>query len=294
MSKNPWMLDRPPERHLLKRAIESAASLTGSTGGVAVGLLLGGPDGALMGAATGWAATEFLRAGTTVAAGLFSHRAEIRVGAVFLLADAEISDRLEAGEVPREDLREEITPGRSSATELVEAALMAAAQTFEERKLQYQAHLLAAIPFEPSLSPAEMNQLIGLAQTLTYRQLASLAAFASFGPASYGRYQGMGGDHLRGESIPTFEESEVLLSLRLDLLSLFHEGLVLVEQRTRREGRHSTVNLPWPAIPQEVNPDGMYLSSSGVRLVRLMRLDTMPVDDQETLVMQHLRWPPTP
>jgi len=52
-----------------------------------------------------------------------------------------------AGELPRNDLREPANADRSPAAELIEATLVAATQTHEERKIPYLAHLLAAIAF---------------------------------------------------------------------------------------------------------------------------------------------------
>jgi hypothetical protein len=101
-----------------------------------------------------------------------SPRSEMRVGAVLQLAYDEVSARIISGEKPRDDLRADTGSGRSAAEELVEATLTAAAHTHEERKIPYMAHLLAAITFEPKLSPAEANQLIALASALTYRQFA--------------------------------------------------------------------------------------------------------------------------
>jgi len=122
---------------------------------------------------------------------MLSPRGAVRIGALFRLADDEVSARLLSGETPRDDLRQETSPGRSAAAELIEASLIAAAHTHEERKVPYLAHLLAATVFEPALLPPHLNQLIALAEALTYRQLVILAAFEprredAWGPARRG------------------------------------------------------------------------------------------------------------
>jgi hypothetical protein len=274
-----------PKQTALKRAIEKGASLTSSTGGAAVGMIVAGPAGAVAGAAAGWATEELVRAGVEITQRWLSPRAEVRVGAVFRLADDEISVRLMAGEEPREDLRAEITPGRSAAAELVEAALIAAAQTYEERKIPYMAHLLAAVPFERSLGHADANQLLATAEYLTYRQLVILAAFATLEDSGTEWWK------LLGEAYKYGEEDATLASIRVDMLDLFQRGLLDVRERSRTHVSDLTIReeLPWPAVPREMSPSDARVSTSGERFVRMMRLDLVPVDDRESLVMEHLR-----
>ncbi len=105
----------------------------------------------------------------------------------------------------------------------------------------------------------------------------------------------LGGARVRGET-PGYpmEESEALLSLRVDLLDLFHQGLIRFRKRersVRMDDRWVKEERPWPAMPQEVNPGSLSVSPSGTRLVKMMRLDKVSLEDQEVLVMQHVRWP---
>jgi hypothetical protein len=279
------------ESSVLRRALESGARLTGSAGGAAVGLVVAGPAGAVAGAVAGqWATEELIAAGLEITQRVLAPRAEARIGAVFRLADEEVSVRLMAGEVPRDDLRAEVTPGRNQAEELIEATLVAASESFEERKLPYISHLLAAILFEPDLTHAQAHQLIATARSLTYRQLLLLAVFAARQPHS--------GDSLdfRGEGHEQENADEhELMSVRVDMLDLFRRGLIRVSERTASPSydpwlgtSHDRQRLPWPALPREMSPRDTWASNTGERLARMMRLDLTPSEDREALVMNHI------
>jgi hypothetical protein len=284
------MPERPEPDNALRQVLSKGAELGGTTSGAIIGALVGGPPGAAVGAGAGWLIEALGKAGAEVAQRWLSPRSEIRVGAVLLLAAEEVSARLMAGEIPRDDLRDEGRRGPSPASELVEATLISASQTHEERKIPYLAHLLAAIPFEPDLTPAEANQLIGLAHSLSYRQLVALAKYAEEGwTRSTEKYK------LYGEGYPFADEAPTLRSIRTDMLDLFHRGLLEAPRRTKttnEEGIRTTEDLGWPGTPLEMSPRDLCPSPSGTRLVRMMRLDQIPDEDRETLVIQHVRLPP--
>ncbi len=295
-------LTDPRETPALRRILDAGASISGATTGAAVGAAVAGPPGAIAGASVGWAVQTVMNVGGDFALRHLAPLGEKRVGAAILMAADEISARIMAGETPREDLRDDVTPGRSAAAELAEAALRAAAGTHEERKLPYIAHLLAAIAFERELSHAHANQLIGVADALTYRQLVALAV--------YEEIKGPGGPDFWGEASWAREESSDMLSLRADLLDLFRRGFVRVRQREQRvrkekpyrpdiqrrgisstdpQHEYVTEPLPWPAIPMEVNAREIRLSTEGERLTRMMRLREIPTADRASLVLKHLR-----
>src|SRR5581483_4662925 len=122
--------------------------------------------------------------------------------------------------------------------ELVEATLVAAADTYEERKLPYLAHLLAAITFEPGITHAHANRLITVADQLSYRQLVELAAFIDMGPAAPGY-------GLRGEGSKHLAEADEVVSIRADLLDLFRRDLLQTAARSRRvrqEGQSNRIS----------------------------------------------------
>jgi hypothetical protein len=290
----------------LKQMLEAGASLGGATTGAMVGAALAGPIGIPGGAAAGWAVERLMKVGGEYAMRSLGHREAMRAGNVLLLAQQEISARLMSGEEPREDLRQEVSPGRSPAEELAEVALRTAAHTHEERKLAYLAHLVAALTFEPDVSHAHANQLMGLADDLTYRQLVALAVYEELdAPSALMEFW--------GEARSYEEETGELASLRGDLLDLFRRGLVRVSLRTRnvrkeKPYRPSTTRrgavprlperewvrdeLPWPAMPREISPHDIRLTPEGELLTRLMRLGDITRGERERLVVEHLRIPP--
>jgi hypothetical protein len=275
------VIEPPEEDQELRKLLAAGGALTASSGGALVGAVIAGPGGAVAGAGVGWLGQQLVDIGSEVARRHLAPRAEQRVGAVFLLASDEVSARIMAGETPREDIRAEVTPGRSPAHELVEATLIAASQSYEERKLPYLAHLLAALPFDADLDLADAHQLIALAESLSYRKLVILAAYNLIDPEGKGR-DVMGGFHLRGNVMPgVFEDGRTLGAIRVDLLDLFRLGLLLVDPRRKRGGRPSTAEVPWPAIPEEINPDSITVSDRGNLVLGLMRLDGIPEGDQE-------------
>lgn len=290
----------------LEDLLSAGYSLAGTTAAAALGGILVGPPGAALGAVAGWTLEKVMGVAGEFALRHLAPRAKMRVGAVVILARDEISARIISGDEPREQLRDTSGGGRSPAEELVEAVLLTAADTYEERKLPHLAHLLAAIVFEPDLTPAHQNQVIAMAEELSYRQLVALSVYAEIQDP----YRAPG---FWGESTSFQEESSELRSVRIDVLGLFHRGLVEVSRRERtvrkekpyrpptgRRGtsqswrpQHETVKeeLPWPAIPGEVNLRTVRLTDDGRRLVRMMRLDQIPDADRQNLFLEHVLVP---
>ena len=163
------------------RLVRRSAEVLGSAAGAALGLYVGGPIGAVWGAATGPALAEaFREIGAEVGSRLLGRREELRVGTALGFAIARTQARLEAGDTPRSDgFFRETGTGRSQADEVLEAGLMAAQRTAQERKLRFLGNLMANIAFDPSVSPDAAAYLIQQAETLTYRQLLLLWVFGN-------------------------------------------------------------------------------------------------------------------
>ncbi|MHB1808119.1 MAG: hypothetical protein ACYCU0_02340 [Solirubrobacteraceae bacterium] len=156
--------------------IECGAELAGASVGAAIGLV-GGPPGAIGGATVGVAATRLIRRlGADIQERLLAPRQRMRAGAAFAVAAEEISRRLQAGELLRADgFFDTSANGRPAADELLEGVLLAAADAYEERKVECLGKLYAALAFDETISRAHANYTIALAQRLTYRQFALMA-----------------------------------------------------------------------------------------------------------------------
>ena len=276
----------------LRAALTAGADLAGTVGGSGVGAILGvatgGAVGAMVGAGAGWAIEQIVAGGLEIVQKILAPRAAMRVGAVFRLADDEVSARLMRGDVAQENIRVEISPGRTAAAELVEAAFIAAAEMYEERKLPHLAHLLAAIVFEPDLTHAHANQLIETSKALSYRQLLILSAMAARQPHA--------GDspNFIGQGHEYDDDDDARSSVRADMLDLFHRGLLKTTRQRISSGMDSLPLgdardlLPWPALPREMSPRDTWASSSGKRLAQMMRLDLASPDDVQALVLDHI------
>jgi hypothetical protein len=124
------------ESSLARELLESGSDLAGATTGAAIGLL-GGPGGAIEGAAAGVAVTRALkRVGAELKQRFLSPREQVRVGAAFAYAGAAIREALDRGQLPRSDgFFDEAADNRPKAEELLEGVLLKARDSYEEKKL---------------------------------------------------------------------------------------------------------------------------------------------------------------
>ncbi|HEY8775156.1 MAG TPA: hypothetical protein VIM33_01615 [Gaiellaceae bacterium] len=169
--------------------IEGGSEIAGAAVGGALGLLAG-PPGVVAGAVGGVLVTRALkRIGAEVSLRLLGPREEIRVGAAFAFAAAEIRERLERGDPERSDgWFEADGDGRPEAEELLEGVLLNAANAYEERKVPYLGWLYASLAFDANVGRDYANFLIRLADRLTYRELSIVALLSSetySGPLMY-------------------------------------------------------------------------------------------------------------
>lgn len=163
--------------------VQAGSELAGAVVGGALGLI-GGPPGVLAGAAGGVVTTRVLkRVGSEIQERVLGPRQRIRAGAAFAYAADEIHTRLAAGEMPRTDGFFADDASRSSADELLEGVLTAAADAFEERKVRHYGWLYASLVFDSTVDPLDANYLLRLARGLTYRQLCAVAFFVDPRPS---------------------------------------------------------------------------------------------------------------
>ena len=164
----------------LQQLINSGTEVLGSGAGAAVGsalgLLIGGPGGAMVGGIVGKGFEIGLsKIGQDISERHLSTREKVRVGAVLVIAAAEIHQRLESGETRREDgFFDEKQTGRSDAKEVAESVLLRAQREPEEKKIRYMGYLISSITFDSEINVHMAHQLIKAAEQLTYRQLCIL------------------------------------------------------------------------------------------------------------------------
>ena len=163
-------------RQLINYGTEFFGSGAGAGASAALGLLIGGLGGAVIG---GIVAKGFeiglSKVGQEISERHLGTREKIRVGAALTIAAQEIRQRLESGETLREDgFFDEKQSGRSDAEEVAEHVLLKSQREPEEKKIQYMGYLLASISFDSQISVHMAHQLTKAAEQLTYRQLCVL------------------------------------------------------------------------------------------------------------------------
>lgn len=168
-------LDNDDQRVARVRAfVASGGRVVGGTAGAAVGLI-GGPVAALAGGAAGAALGDVLaNAGVEFCDRVLGHQQAGRAAGALAVAVVEIDRRLAAGDAPRRDFIND-DDDSSDAAEVLEGTLLAAANAYEQRKIEYIGTFYANLAFEPHVSPQLANLLLQLLGRLTYGELRLMA-----------------------------------------------------------------------------------------------------------------------
>lgn len=271
----------PSEASRVASAVEQGAKLAGALVGGTVGTLAG-PAGSIGGAVAGVVATEsLLRLGREVMERV-GQRAAIRTGAAMTIIEADADDHRARGEAPRTDgFFDPEGAMRPDAEELLESVLAMAANTFEERKLPFIAHLFDGVAHNPDVPAPDALFLARIADQLTYRQFQALSVFSQ--PDKY-EQELMRIETSKGEG--QLQDATVLRELddlgRRGVLGAkgtsgdIRDPARLVGQGTLRDYPYSRLR------PTEV----------GVRLGCLMQLSAMPESEREDWLRQLARLPP--
>ena len=253
--------------------------MVGAVAGGVIGLV-GGPGGAIAGAAAGVLITKTVRrVGIEVYDRLMVRRQQERVAAVLavVLVDAErLSD---SGRPIREDgFFDAEGERRSGAEELLEGVLLQAANSYQERKLRHLGAIFPNLATRPDVSPADGHWLSRLADRLTWRQLELLAVFAN--PQEERLIMRDVEHDQTGHRLPTpglREEVEELGNLGL-------LGITNTHEETVRAGHTmDTMSGLWSAPMARWR-----LTEQGRLLVEIARLDDVPENDQDAVLKELL------
>ena len=155
----------------IPRFLGYGVELAGASVGFAVEFLQAVPAGA--GGPIAVAATSVLK---DISVRFLSHREKARVSAAGAFAIERIGDRLLAGYNPRsDDFFRELDNGNSSGKELLEAVLVKARDSFQEKKVRHFGLFYANLVFADSVSAQTAHYSLRQLARLTYRQLCLLA-----------------------------------------------------------------------------------------------------------------------
>lgn len=236
------------------RALERGARLAAVLAGATTTVVTGDP---LAGAGAGWATSEALNE----VIGRVTERAAVRAGAAMVIIAVDANEHEARGDTPRADgFFDDRGALRPEAHELLEAILLAAANSFEERKLPYVAHLFDSVAYDSSIRSTDGLFLARMADQLTYHQLVALSVFShredhELSLAAMGAEKDQG----RAERATARGELDDLAARGL---------LTTLAYREMRSGMTGSINQ---------YPYGqMCLTDLGEMLTRVMRLDSVP------------------
>lgn len=161
--------------------IAAGVDVAGSVAGAGVGLVFGGSEGAIAGAVATPLATETLRwVATEVSRRVLGPRERSRAGAAVAFAAERLSVLgTEGAAIRRDGFFGEAPSGRNAAREVAEGVLLAARNSFEERKVRHIGYLFANVAVLEDIDDALAAWGLGKAEALTWRQYVLLAAVRS-------------------------------------------------------------------------------------------------------------------
>lgn len=231
--------------------------LGGTSIGAGVGFVLGGPIGALGGAAL---AKAIELVGEELSNRYLSRREKERTGYCFILTCDKIKRKLESGEkIQNPNFFTEKSNERAPISEITEGVLIAAQKEYQEKKLPYFSNLLANIAFS-NMDLAQANLLLSLSQKLSYSQFCLLTLFSNSQKFNLKVGDYRGGSIKNYKTISILQESYELYSL--GLLNASGEALLGLG---------------------DINPSKMKLQGSGAVLYSLLELHTIPNTDLQEL-----------
>lgn len=151
------------------------AEMAGGAAGGALGLLFGGPSGALIAGAGGVAISKaFVAVGNEIADRFLAPRERVRIGAALAIAADTTKARLDSGDRPREDGFVDDGTDHPPIEEITEGLLIAAQRAYDEKRVPYIGRLSGNLNFRPDLDVPAASWLTRLADDVSYTQLCML------------------------------------------------------------------------------------------------------------------------
>jgi len=248
----------------IKKLFNTGKNIIGEAGGAAIGYSVGGCEGAMIGAASGELITIVIdKIGADFAERIVSPREDYRLGLVYLNARKKILEKLAAGEQLRKDLEttsaitspaciEIPIKERPPCVEAIEGILLAAQREHEEKKLPFISNLLANICCDSNIDIFQIDFLIKISSTMSFRQMCILCMFSDpYISKIKGRY-------CAEATFPKFNEN--LDSIFQEIIDLGSKGLLYAN------------NEPVTKAALIDNPREIKVIGAGISLYKLMEL----------------------
>ena len=271
-----------PAEASLGKLTEGGIELAGALAGGGLGLV-GGPAGALGGAALGVVLTRGLKVAISR---LVTHREEERMDAAVVLIADDAKHRAEDGDRIRDDgFFDEHGDLRPDAEELLEGVLRHAAEAYEERKVLVLARFYSGLAHDESVDAPQAHLLLRQIAALTYRQIVALSVFdqrsryADFLIQTHAIHTETSG-HPGGD--PT---------VQVELSDLAAGQLLGAESSAGQVVPLSATVGGIGNIPANVGYGQLALLSGGETIARLARLATAVSDDERNAWLAAMRGP---
>lgn len=249
--------------------LSHGSKIAGAAVGGAVGSLTG-PAGTVVGAAVGAAVGEAcVVVLDDLAQRILSPKEELRVAGVAALAIDNIREQLQWRERRGDDFFDAGLDSPSPAEEVFEGVLLAAKQEHEQLKLPYLANFYSNLVFMQSIKKAEANFLLGIAESLTYRQFCLLTLIDQID--SFQTRQ-----EAWSAAKPMHPESH-----KLTLESLFLYQKQLVVSFDLQQMRGANIYEPGQLIPSR-----SMLSGPGATLCALLGIHKIPKEELECIAAE--------
>lgn len=246
-----------------KRSVSVGSKVVGGTAGalavLATGLPLIGPIIAPV------FAHGLERAGNELIRRHLTPRQDLRVGRAILAAAERARELQEAGGTPRSDgfLYPEDDGDRASSDEITEAALLAAMNSAQERKVEYIGRLLANILFKPALDLATSYQLVQTAEAISYRAFVLLKILAAKEVRDFPQRD------VNASPAPPDE----LHSLLAESYGMFTRGLIVMKERAESANNYALLGF------EDQDPSRMHLTPLGELLALNLEVQRIPLED---------------
>lgn len=246
----------------MKKLHNLSIEIFGGSIGTGLGILIGGPLGAIAGAAlTPILANTIRNVGSQVSQKYLAPREEARIGFVLSKSIDFIQENLRNGLKPRnDDFFQDKKLERAKAKELLEGILQKSQKEYQEKKLIYYSYLYANLIFDNSFSLSEANFLLKLLDDFSYNQLCLIALINKCDEINLKQ-----GYNFQLENYREYNPSIIIKTdLRFEIIELVNKGLVL------GIGGYADLALP---------PKKLRLLDFGKRMSSLMNLSTIPMKE---------------
>lgn len=256
------------KKNIIDIVTEYGGSAASSAAGAVIGGSVAGPLGAVGGAMAGTAIENIAKKiGKEIKERMLSKSEEKKIDTVFDSACKKITDKLNEGmQLRQDDFFAKTGENRSSAEEIFEGTLFAAQRESEEKKIKYYANLYANIAFNTTISRPIANQLIKIAEQLTYRQIVILHAI---------------GTHQLMQKMSFFKTTAYSSVSGLTNVTIASEIFELY-----RMSLISSKNVIFDSAG--INPSMLSISGYGALIFQLMELTQLETDEDLPLLLMEI------